>query len=486
MTPIGSHCKRVGFSLAAMVLILSLPALAGAPENPADDAALLASICPVVYPLDQFPAERGYRYFFYGNAFFINEQGYLITAAHIVKPFRDGGRPSILVAMPDGSRRLQEAELVAADWDHDVAILRATPNPFAGKHRAAFMPLSAERPSLGEPVEAVSFLPADLSDSHTADAPVEMRSQGQIIDYQFHAESESTDSELLLFNQQIVPGQSGSPVLSADSGAVVGIVVGQWLHPTVIHFVNSPQRQVTLPGAALRSHYAIALLRQHDISWHAAAASVSATAAPAMPTRATAPAGPARQAGDYSPPVPISVVATPYPPQALFGGEVVLDALIDRDGKIAELNVVHGIAPYLDPVLDAVRTWIFSPAQLDGHAVEDRLGIVVQFPQSFRPKLTTPERKYDAPAQDSGDHAAVPRFTLEPDYPPNTMAEDSVILYEFVNRQGQIAATQVLRDVEPLTAATLAASQQWHFAPGKQGKADADSAVIVVVTFRHP
>jgi hypothetical protein len=479
MIPIGPHCKRIAISVAVMVLILSWPAVSATPENPADDAALLASICPVVYPLDQFPTERGYRYFFYGNAFFINDQGYLITTAHIVKPFRDGGRPSILVAMPDGSRRLQEAELVAEDWEHDVAILRATPNPFAGQHRVAFMPLTAERPSPGKPVEAVSLFPADLSDSHTAEAPVVIRSEGQVIDYQFYVESEGADSELLLFNQKIVPGQSGSPVLSADSREVVGIVVGQWLHPTVIHFANSAQPLVTLPGAALRSHYAIALLRQHDIPWHAAVA-------PAAPASPTAPGSPAQQAGGFSPPVPVSLVATPYPPQALFGGEVVLDARIDRDGRIAELNVVHGIAPYLEPVLGAVRTWIFSPAQLDGRAVEARMGIVVQFPQSFRPKLTTSERKYDPPSEDSADHAALPVFTIEPHYPPNTMAEDSVILYDLVDQRGQVAATQVLRDVEPLTAVTLAASQQWHFVPGKQGKADTDSAVIVVVTFRHP
>ena len=101
-----------------LVVVISLAMSCGlvanaASENPADDAALLASICPLVYPLDQFPTERGYRYLFYGNAFFINEEGYLVTAAHIVNSFRDGGRPYILVGAQDGPRRLQEAELVA-------------------------------------------------------------------------------------------------------------------------------------------------------------------------------------------------------------------------------------------------------------------------------------------------------------------------------------------------------------------------------------
>jgi len=171
---------------------------------------------------------------------------------------------------------------------------------------------------------------------------------------------------------------------------------------------------------------------------------------------------------------------------ALLGGEVVLDALINTDGRIAELNVVHGTAPFLEPVLNAVRTWTFSPAQMDGRVIEARIGIVVQFPQSFLPKLTARERKYDRPSEDSVSHGALPVSTVEPDYPPNTGAEDSVILYNLINQQGQVTAMRVLRDVEPLTAATLAASQQWRFVPGAEAGTNTDSAVALVVTFRHP
>jgi len=147
---------------------------------------------------------------------------------------------------------------------------------------------------------------------------------------------------------------------------------------------------------------------------------------------------------------------------------------------------VHGAAPFLEPVLRAVRTWTFSPARVGGEVVEARMGIVFQFPQSFLPKLTAHDRKYDRPSEDSLDHGSLPIYTVEPNYPVNTVAEDSVIVYDLVNQQGQVMNTRVLRDVEPLTAATLAASQQWHFVPGKQAGVNTDSAVTLVVTFRHP
>jgi len=471
------HFKIAAIFLAGMVSVFCQFA-AGAPlDTFANNAALAAAICPIVYPLDQFPTSQGYRYFFYGNAFFINEDGYLVTAAHVVSPFRDGGHAYILVGAPDGSRHLQKADLVSEDWEHDVAVLRATPNPFAGEHSVAFLPLTAERPSPGKDVLAISLRPADLHDSHTSEEPVEEHSQGQVIDYQFTREedvSEGAESELLLFNQRVVPGQSGSPLLATDSREVVGIVVGQWLRPAVIHFTTTAQQPVLSPGAALRIHYAIALLRQSGIAWHAALAPAAAQDSLAQ------------QASGFSPPVPLSLVATPYPPQALSGGEVVLDALIDSNGKLAELKVVHGTPPFLEPVLRAARTWTFSPAQMDGHAVEARIGIVFQFPQSFMPKLLARERKYDEPAEDSGEHGALPVATVEPTYPPNTTDEGSVVLYDAVDAQGQVTSTRVLRDVGPLTAATIAASQQWRFAPGKQAGSTTGSAVIVVVTFRRP
>jgi outer membrane biosynthesis protein TonB len=227
------------------------------------------------------------------------------------------------------------------------------------------------------------------------------------------------------------------------------------------------------PGAAVRIHYALALLRRHGISWHAALHSV-------------APQSVATQESGFSPPVPVSLVATPYPSQALLGGEVVLDALIDTEGTIAELNVVHGAAPFLKPVLDAVHTWTFLPAQMDGEKVKARIGIVVQFPQSFLPKHTAPDRKYAPPSEDLVDHGPLPVYTVEPDYPLKTVVEGSVVLYQLVDQQGLVTSTHVFHDVEPLTASTLVASQKWEFIPAKEAGSSTSSVVIVVVTFRHP
>jgi hypothetical protein len=66
-------------------------------ETP-DLSAISGAICPIVYPVDESPAAKGYQYIFYDNAFFISREGYLVTAAHVLHSFKNGGQPYILVA----------------------------------------------------------------------------------------------------------------------------------------------------------------------------------------------------------------------------------------------------------------------------------------------------------------------------------------------------------------------------------------------------
>jgi TonB family protein len=467
--------KQTVIVLATITFIFSCRPADAAPTNRADDAATSASECLIVYPLDQVQSGQGARYLFYGNAFFINEDGYLMTAAHVVSAFRKGGQPYVLVGSPSGPHHLVQASLVAADWAHDVAILRATPNPFASDYGVRSLPLTIERPATGKDLLVHSLRPRDQGNADSSQTLMEDHESGKLLSFEFsQGETEGTGRELFAVSQPIVPGQSGSPVLAADSGEVVGVVLGRWLRPGVISLATAADPIAASPGAALPIHYAIALLRERGIAWQTVSASPQ-----------IAQNIPQADQG-YSPPVPISLVSTPYPAQALFGGEVVLEVLVDASGKLTELTVVSGQSPFLGPVLDAVRTWSFEPARLNGNATEGRLSVVFQFPQSYVPPLTSQERAFPAPSPDSSDRAAMPTYTREPNYPPHSVVDGSVAIYATVDPQGQVASTRVLRDVDSLTDSTLAALRLWRFAPARQDGVNAESAAVVVVTFRRP
>jgi S1-C subfamily serine protease len=234
----------------------------------AGESPISAAICSVVYQLDQESAERGYRYIFYGNAFFIDKEGYLLTAAHVLTDFRDGGQPQILLRLPEAPPRLVKIETVASDSQHDIAIVRAVPNPFTGRYAVSFLALASAKPLQGSNIFAASLRPARLKDPHTFDAPTEVNSPAEILQYTaLRLNKGQPESELFLFNHEVIRGQSGAPIVSRDTQEVVGIVEGQWLRGVP---VTSSGRVASGIGAGLPITYALSLLDQEHVGWETA------------------------------------------------------------------------------------------------------------------------------------------------------------------------------------------------------------------------
>lgn len=272
--------KLAALSLLAAFGAVILLASTG-PDEPGDETSLAAALCPVVYQLDQSASARGYRYWFFGNAFFINEQGYLLTVAHVLDTFRDGGQPYILVNRPDRPPLLLNVTVVAVDSPHDVAILRAAPNPFAGKFRVTFMPLASDAAVPGQSVLALSLHPARPQNAQSFQSPVEDRSPGEVLAYEStQLEKSVPAAQVFLLSHPVKLGQSGSPVLSMDSHAVLGLVEGRWLRSSAGWIARSKDSTSSAPGAAIPIGYAISLLRDQGISWHAAQAPSSVAAKP--------------------------------------------------------------------------------------------------------------------------------------------------------------------------------------------------------------
>ncbi|HKT46055.1 MAG TPA: serine protease [Candidatus Acidoferrales bacterium] len=245
------------------------------------DPAQSGAVCPVVYQLDQSPSSRGYHYQFFGNAFFINDQGYLLTDAHVLETFRDGGQPYILVNRRESPPQLLQVQIIATDRARDVAILRAEPNPFSGRFRVAYFTLSEQPAVAGDSVIALSLHPAHPRSAQSFQAPREDRSPGQILSFQSTVlDPSASPSDVFLLSHPVELGQSGSPVLalthSASTGAplapVVGLIEGRWLRGSPAENAHSNPATGDVPGAALPIAYAIDLLERKHVLWHSGAA----------------------------------------------------------------------------------------------------------------------------------------------------------------------------------------------------------------------
>jgi TonB family protein len=466
---------RLFHSRLAMVALLmcSLSTLALATDSQSQttpgDSALSLAICPIVYPLDQEPSERGYHYLFYGNGFFINSDGYLLSAAHVLSQLGDT-QPYIVLRLPMAPPRLLQVNVVAVDREHDVALLRAMPNPFEGKYQVRFLRLAVGRPAPAQAILAAALRPSRLKDPHSWDAFNEDRPSGEVIDYEFsQLDKGAPDTQLLLFNHGVLLGDSGAPVVLPGSQAAIGLVEGRWLRPDAASLAAATVQPNRGVGAAIPIHYAIALLQRNGVSWHSFEEQNPASAAGADPSE----------------PVTLSLISAARPSLALEGGEVMLDARVDPGGEIADIKTVAGSQPFLDSVLCAVRTWSFVPPPSKDDAKETRVGIVFQFaPPGGVPKQS-PVRHYELPSDDTSPRAALPIVTGEPEIFAKSHSQPTLILAAKINAAGELTSVATIDDSAQLASAVLPVLHQWQFAPALCARGKCDSTVIIVIVPRY-
>ena len=461
-------------ALAAALWVFCAQEMRPAREAVESDAGLADAICPIVYPLDQQAGEKGYHYIFYGNGFFINKDGYLITAAHVLSQLREG--PAfVLLRLPMAPPRLVEVKVVAQDKEHDVAVMRATPNPFEGKYEVKYLRLATDWPQQAQAVLAAAARPSRLKNPRSFDWLRQDRPSGVVVGFQFEQlEKGSRDTELFLFNHAVLLGESGAPVVSTETKAAIGIVEGQWRHMNPLPPAGAMAVQDPGIGAALPIHYAIALLLQEGISWQRAGEASAGAAAER-----------ASEEKENAVPLPLSLVTAPFPPNALVGSEVVLDARVDSSGRISDIHVLGGEKAFAEKAVSAVETWSFKPARVKGKAVEARVGITFQFAGAVPSAKEHATHEYGKLLRDAPERGALPVVTVEADPRLTKTVEGSVVLSAQVDEKGEASAIQVLRGMDPATMATREAVKQWKFEPGKRGGVETESLAIVVATYRR-
>jgi protein TonB len=109
----------------------------------------------------------------------------------------------------------------------------------------------------------------------------------------------------------------------------------------------------------------------------AAAAAASAAAAPSKPA-----APPIVVPANVTAASIVTQTSPAYPREArakLIQGEVLLRAIIDKDGKVAEVHVLSGDDLLAQAALEAVRQWRYKPMLVDGEARQVDTTITVTF-----------------------------------------------------------------------------------------------------------
>ena len=94
------------------------------------------------------------------------------------------------------------------------------------------------------------------------------------------------------------------------------------------------------------------------------------------------PVAPVRVGGHIKEPVKVRHLDPVYPKVAMKAavqGIVIIEAVIDATGRVAETRILRGVPILDDAALEAVRQWEYTPTLLDGVPTPVRMTITVTF-----------------------------------------------------------------------------------------------------------
>jgi len=196
------------------------------------------------------------------------------------------------------------------------------------------------------------------------------------------------------------------------------------------------------------------------------------------------------------PPRPIKQGPPVYPHglrAAGIVGRVTLDAVLDTEGRVAEVHVARSNNPFFErSAIDAVMKWRFSPALKQGKPVKTRIRQEINFMMegvSTRDlwEVTPPRDWGKAPEEFRWTVAPEPVSTLMAAYPFEALREKKagkVTVSYVIDREGRVIMTKVREATAPeFAAAVVAMIDGWRFKPAR--KADGSAAYAIVTVTRE-
>ena len=173
------------------------------------------------------------------------------------------------------------------------------------------------------------------------------------------------------------------------------------------------------------------------------------------------------------------------PAQAIGGGEVLVELLVDQQGIVRDVQTLRATPPFTPLVLDAVRTWNFAPATIANPNEQPRaMESSVLVAGVFRPPAIYNQPGLgDQPKDLKKPSARVPFPTKigMPAYPPQALFDGIVLVEVGVTPTGTVSEAKIIGAGSGFEQVSLEAVRAWQFTPTKT-----PSYVYVIFGFRQP
>ena len=248
------------FAAAAFATIIAAPAYG------AELTQVIEKVRPSVVGVATFQKTRSPSISFRGTGFAVGDGSFILTNSHVIPPVLDAAGKEILVVLVGRGQdaQMREAEKVAQDLAHDLALLKINGTPLAALSigDSAQVREGQEYAFTGFPIGTVLGLyPVTHRGMISALTPVAIpsRNSGQL-DEKAIARLRSP-FEVFQLDATAYPGNSGSPLYRTDTGVVVGIVNMVFVKSTKEHVLAEPSGI----SYAIPSRYLRDLLREKGI-----------------------------------------------------------------------------------------------------------------------------------------------------------------------------------------------------------------------------
>lgn len=280
MTPTRSPATRRSWPTGPTTLVAALACAVGcaAPEVPQRRLSLpeaIDTLAPaIVQVLADRPRSNGPEVL--GTGFFVSDQGYLVTALHVITPAPGTRKRGLLAGLPfentatiRGNFNMVRVSLVGQDEEHDLALLKTAENPFRAEPvgdlrlHVGVAKLTTARPRDGTSIAVAGY---PLSEQVLITTAGTVASQwGMDLDM---GPRKNSPQHLVLSDAYIADvvvnhGNSGGPVFEIASGEVIGMCEGFWNAP--VHGGDVPLSYNSGLGLIVPAPYVLDLLAKTGV-----------------------------------------------------------------------------------------------------------------------------------------------------------------------------------------------------------------------------
>ena len=198
----------------------------------------------------------------------------------------------------------------------------------------------------------------------------------------------------------------------------------------------------------------------------------------------------AGKSSQYVPPDVTTASDIQYPVDTLAVGAVSLLLSLDSNAQLQNIQVMRDFPGLTKPVQDAVQSWAFTPAMLNGNRVATEISVTAVF-NIFNPGGGAASQSLilAPPTTLSPDASKFtpPQITTAAfaDYPATSVSQGTVVLGVTIGKTGRAKQVRVLRGLPSLTQQAVSAVKTWGFTAATVQGQPVEAPVIIAFVFQR-